>query len=266
MFVKNEPTESLLFWRQLIDVLFPPSVTQACDFYVFDILNYCLGLMSQRSDKKWGLDARNSLCYVYAIHLEPFEACFNAYLLLLKPKRARYDTGEKVLTTASLPSPKKQCWSQVSSVYHKSLSVIEKLKLRNVISMRTTTLTDFCKFDMEHMEWSTKPVVAEFGIADQSFASGRFREGFKATSHTVGSRGVTWVLKKYSKNTLDDIWKTGQTAENHTRKAVQMYYLARNLAGQFKGKVENKTLMGSGDTFNNKKGFSWQDEGCVAVW
>lgn len=58
---------------------------------------------------------------------------------------------------------------------------------------------------MEHMEWSTKPVVAEFGIADQSFASGRFREAFKATSHTVGSRGVTWVLKKYSKNTLDDI-------------------------------------------------------------
>ena len=114
MFVKNKPTESLLFWRQLIDVLFPPSVTQACDFYVFDILNYCLGLISQRSDKKWGLDARNSLCYVYAIHLEPFEACFNAYLLLLKPKRARYDTGEKVLTTASLPSPKKQCWSQVS--------------------------------------------------------------------------------------------------------------------------------------------------------
>lgn len=221
---------------------------------------------SENSDLSFSMSFRTIFSMLYAIHLEPFEACFNTYLLLLKPKRAGYDTGEKVSSTVSLPSPKKQCWSQVSRVYHKSLSVIEKLKLRNVISMRTTTLTDFCKFDTEHMEWSTKPVVAEFRIPDQSFASGGFRESLKATSHIVGFRGVTLVLKKYSKNTLDNIWKTGQTAKNHTRKAVQMHYLARNLAGQFKDKVEKETLTGSGDTFNNEKGFSWQDERCVAVW
>lgn len=219
----------------------------------------------ENSDLSFSMSFRTIFSMLYAIHLGPFKACFNTYLLLLKPKRATYDTGEKVSTTASLPSPKKQCWSWVNRVYHKSLSVIEKLKLRNVISMRTTTLTDFCKFDTEHMEWSTKPVAAEFRIADQSFASGGFREALKATSHIVGFRGVTVVLKKYSKNTLDDIWKTGETAENHTRKAVEMHYLARNLAGQFKGKVEKETLTGSGDTFNNK-GFSWQDERCVAVW
>lgn len=48
-------------------------------------------------------------------------------------------------------------------------------------------------------------MAAEFRIADQSFASGGFREALKATSHIVGFRGVTVVLKKYSKNTLDDI-------------------------------------------------------------
>lgn len=65
----------------------------------------------------------------------------------------------------------------------------------------------------------------------------RFREAFKATSDTLGFSGVTWVIKKYLKGTLEDIIKTNQTVESHTRKAVQMHHLARNFKSQLKEKV-----------------------------
>lgn len=86
-----------------------------------------------------------------------------------KPKRARYD---KASTTSSLPSPKKQYGSLVSKVYPKSLSVVEMLKLGNVIAKKTTTIIDIFTFNIEHMEWSTAPMTVEFRIADKPFASG----------------------------------------------------------------------------------------------
>ena len=51
---------------------------------------------------------------------------------------------------------------------------------------------------------------------------------FLDISDTPGFSGVTWVIKKYRKGTLEDIIKTNQTVEIQTRKAVQMHYLARN--------------------------------------
>ena len=94
------------------------------------------------------------------------------------------------------------------------------------------------------MEWSTAPVTVEFGIADQPFASGGFREAFKVTSDTFGCSGVTWVIKKYLKGTLEDIIKTNQTVESRTRKAVQMHHLARSSPSQLKEKVEKERLIG----------------------
>ena len=105
------------------------------------------------------------------------------------------------------------------------------------------------------MEWSTAPVTEEFRIADQPFASGGFREAFKATSDTLEFSGVTWVIKKYLKGTLEDIIKTNQTVENHTRKAVQMHHLARNFTSQLKEKVEKERLTEFGTTFHYKKVF-----------
>ena len=169
-----------------------------------------------------------------------------------KPKIARYD---KASTTSSLPSPKKQYGSQVSKVYPKSLSVVEMLKLGNVIAKNTTTVIDVFMFNIEHMEWSTAPMTVEFRIADHPFASGGFREAFKATSDTPGFSGVTWVIKKYLKGTLEDIIKTNQTVESHTRKAVQMHHLARNFTSQLKEKVEKETLTEFGTSFHYKKVF-----------
>ena len=128
-------------------------------------------------------------------------------MYISKPKRARYDKASTT-TCSSLPSPKKQYGSLVSKVYPKSLSVVEMLKLGKVIAKNTTTVIDIFMFNIEHMEWSTAPVTVEFRIADQPFASGGFREAFKATSDTLGFSGVTWVIKKYLKGTLEDIVKT----------------------------------------------------------
>lgn len=129
------------------------------------------------------------------------------------------------------------------------------LKLGKVIAKNKTTVIDIFMFNIEHMEWSTAPVTVEFRIADQPFASGGFREAFKATIDTLGFSGVTWVIKKYLKGTLEDIVKTNQTVESHTRKAVQMHHLARNVTSQMKEKVEKERLTEFGTTFQHKKVF-----------
>ncbi|KAK2555224.1 hypothetical protein P5673_023204 [Acropora cervicornis] len=82
-------------------------------------------------------------------------------------------------------------------------------------------------------------MTVEFRIADQPFASGGFREAFKATSDTPGFSGVTWIIKKYLKGILEDI-------------TVQMHPLARN----FTSEVEKETLTEFDTTFHYKK----QDE------
>ena len=125
-------------------------------------------------------------------------------MYISKPKTARYDKASTT-TCSSLSSPKKQYGSLVSKVYPKSLSVVEMLKLGNVIAKNPTTFIDIFMFNIKHMEWSTAPVTVEFKIADQPFASGGFREAFKATSDTLGFSGVTWVIKKYLMGTLEDI-------------------------------------------------------------
>ena len=68
-----------------------------------------------------------------------------------------------------------------------------KLGGGNVIA-KATTLIDTFMFNFEHMEWSVAPVTVEFRLADKSFASGGFREAFKATSDTLGFSGVMWVI------------------------------------------------------------------------
>ena len=66
---------------------------------------------------------------------------------------------------------------------------------------------------------------------------------------------MTWVIKKYLKGTLEDIIKTNQIVESHTRKAMQMHHLARNYTSQLKEKVEKETLTEFGTTFHYKKVF-----------
>ena len=106
------------------------------------------------------------------------------------------------------------------------------LKLGKVISKKSSTVISIYKFDFEHMQWSNVPVEAEFLVAETPFASGGFRRAFKATSITEGFKEVTWVVKKYLKSASEIIKATQETEESHTKKSVQMHYLAHNFASQ----------------------------------
>ena len=129
------------------------------------------------------------------------------------------------------------------------------LKLGKFISKKSSTVISIYKFDFEHMQWSNVPMEAEFLVAESPFASGGFRRAFKATSITEGFKEVTWVVKKYLKSASETIKATQETEESHTKKSVQMHYLARNFASQLREKIEKEQLMEFGPTFEYKKVF-----------
>ena len=81
---------------------------------------------------------------------------------------------------------------------------------------------------------------AEFLVAESPFASAGFRRAFKATSITEGFKEVTGVIKKYLKSASEIINATQATEESHTKKSVQLHYLARNFASQLKEQIEKE--------------------------
>jgi len=169
---------------------------------------------------------------------------------LLKTKKTRCDDNPRK-KAVSVPSPKKVCSSKF---YPGSLSIQDMLKLGKVISKKSSTVISINKFDVEHMQWSSVPVEAEFLVAETPFASG-FRQAFKATSITEGFKEVTWVVKKYLRSALEIIKATQETEESHAKKSVQMHYLACNFASQVKEQIEKEQLMEFGPTFEYKKVF-----------
>ena len=174
---------------------------------------------------------------------------FCSFSLLLKTKKTRCDDNPRK-KAVSEPSPEKVC---ASKFYPKSLSIQDMLKLGKVISKKSSTVISIYKFDFEHMQWSNVPMEAEFLVAESPFASGGFRRAFKATSITEGFKEVTWVVKKYLKSASEIIKATQETEESHTKKSVQMHYLARNFASQLMEQIEKEQLMEFGPTFEYKK-------------
>ena len=94
------------------------------------------------------------------------------------------------------------------------------------------------------------PVEAEFVVVETPFASGGSRQAFKATSITEGFKEVTWVIKNYLKSASEVIKATKETEESHTKKSVQIHYLARNLASQLKKKIGKEELTRFGPAFD----------------
>ena len=130
----------------------------------------------------------------------------------------------------------------------KSLSVVDMLKLGNQIK-RTTTATEIYNFDFQAMAWSASPVLVDFNMEEIAFGAGGFREAFKATSKHKEYSYTTWVVKNYIDKSLEDMRTLGQTPEQHTKKSVQLHYLARNFAAQLHTDLENEdNLILFGDT------------------
>ena len=87
------------------------------------------------------------------------------------------------------------------------------------------------------MSWSKTPSTVDFSMDKEPFGTGGFRQAFKATSNDKEFQG-TWVIKKYLPKSISDIQATGQSIEQHTKKVVQMHYLARNFAARLSQELQ----------------------------
>lgn len=104
------------------------------------------------------------------------------------------------------------------------------------------------------MACSASPVLVDFNMEEMTFGVGRFREAFKATGKHKEYSYTTWVVKLYLKKSLEVMRTLGQTLEQHTKKSVQLHYLARNFAAQLHTDLEkedNLILFGDTLSYNN---------------
>ena len=75
-------------------------------------------------------------------------------------------------------------------------------------------------------------------VDEEKFASGAFRDAYKAKRLDPPNLRGEWVLKRYqeaSLNTIKDV--LGMSVEHHTRKQVQMHAVARNITQHFASKT-----------------------------
>ena len=89
---------------------------------------------------------------------------------------------------------------------------------------------------------------------DNSFAEGSFRNAFLATDVSNSSK---WVIKEYKKEHMKPLLsQLNMSADQHTRKQVQMHSVARSIAQSFERKVPSSF----GKSFSYKKVFTIQLE------
>ena len=122
-----------------------------------------------------------------------------------------------------------------------SLSVSDMIKLGKIgTTQGPTTVVHLHTFDMELLSWSKLPTTVEFNEEKEPFASGGFRNAYKATTNHPQFKGPTWVIKRYLPSAVKGINDIGQTVQQHTQKVVQMHLLARNFASQLEQKIVEK--------------------------
>ena len=167
------------------------------------------------------------------------------------PRRATAGVG--IVSTSHSCGIRPDKVSPESRFIPKSLFVIDMLKLGNQIK-RTTTTIEIYNFDFQATAWSASPVLVDFNMEDTAFGVGGFREAFKATSKHKDYSYTTWVVKRYLDKSLEDMRTLGQTPEQHTKKSVQLHYLARNFAAQLHTDLEKEdNLILFGDTLSYNK-------------
>ena len=108
-------------------------------------------------------------------------------------------------------------------------------------------------FDDQNCCWSINSGSITLEIEDKAFASGGFRDAFRAKCHDLSSNlKGEWVVKKYQEasiKTIEDTLKISVKA--HTRKQVQMHCVARNITQRFSAKIPDEF----GQTFSYGKVF-----------
>ena len=136
-----------------------------------------------------------------------------------------------------------------SSFFPKSVSVADLLKARKLVKPdEKVEVMVLESFDVSEQKWSRSEPI-RFTINDSKFAEGGFRDAFIAvTDNSCYAR--KWVVKKYKKDKMDVIQDMLQiSAENHTRKQVQMHSVAKQLAL----KLAKKAPVEYGNVFKYEK-------------
>jgi len=123
-----------------------------------------------------------------------------------------------------------------NTVYPKSVSIAHLLRAGKLVKAPKTTSLQLELFDVDKCKWMSGATL-DFMIEDEPFSSGAFRDAFKATCNDHLHLG-DWVVKKYKPTSIETIKELlKSTVEDHTRKQVQMYAVARNITQRFSSKV-----------------------------
>ena len=134
-------------------------------------------------------------------------------------------------------SPIKSPKPSIQVAYPASISIKELLKPGQLIKpkARTQLTFDIEKFNMRKRQWEPLKNVTSM-VEYVKFAQGGFRDPFLAVEKS--SRGKKYKLKKYDENTKQTITQAIKTSfEAHTRKQVQMNYVAIAITEKFYSKV-----------------------------
>lgn len=151
-----------------------------------------------------------------------------------KPKHKKIRTIGSPLN--SLPACSDFARERAQRHYPKSLSISKMLQLGKTIEETSTSIEIF-PFNLQEMSWPTCGERADFTVAKKPFASGGFREAYKASSNSARFKVNTWVVKKYLPETLTVLEEMNETVESHTKKVVQMHHLARNMVANLQTAV-----------------------------
>ncbi len=150
------------------------------------------------------------------------------------------------------------CKEDNVSVYPKSLSIADMLKLGKVVEESPATVIEVSTFCASSMSWSKVTQSIEFIIEKKPLGEGGFRQAFKASCSTSldAFSGKSWVVKKFLPKTLEAVKVLKQTPEEHARRVVQMHCLARYFAQQFAQRIAKEGVTDKfGESFVFKKVF-----------
>ena len=151
--------------------------------------------------------------------------------------------------------------------YPLSMSVVDMIKLGKLNNSSKSCVIQIYRYDLGSNTWSHIPDAVEFYFDPQKdqCGEGRFRKVYKAKSFHREFRGKTWVIKKYLAKAREDIDNMGLTLKEHSKKTVQMHYLAKNFALQLEASITNRQEFGQ--PLNYRKLFFGEinEDECVTI-
>ena len=138
----------------------------------------------------------------------------------------------KLISTSSVCSPRAP-----ATVFPKSVSIGDLLMAGKLVKPQKAYTFNLEHFDVHKCLWVNASSI-KLQVDDEKFASGAFRDAYKAKCLDPSELRGEWVLKRYQDTSIQTIETTlGMSVEGHTRKQVQMHAVARNITQQFATKA-----------------------------